>query len=92
VKIVEDPLYSDEKFIMKIIRKIKYKQYERSQQLDDFATLGKLDHSNLVKLVDLQKDKKNFYMINEYCEQGLLCDYILELRSLSEMEVINMIQ
>ena len=38
----------------------------------------KLDHPNIVKLVDLLMDDDYFYLIMEYCSHGDLCDFLEE--------------
>lgn len=44
-----------------------------------------LEHSNLVKIHDFFWDERNFYLVEDYCADGDLLDYILEQNSPSEV-------
>lgn len=46
----------------------------------------RMDHPNVVKLLDVHLDKKNIYLILEFCEGGNLLDKVRELNGLSESQ------
>ena len=43
-----------------------------------------MDHPNIAKLVEFNKDKQHFYLVNELCEGGELFEFIVQNKFLSE--------
>jgi len=48
--------------------------------------MARLEHSGIVRLVDLLKDDKFYYIFLELCADGDLCDYIIQHKKLRESE------
>ena len=82
-------LYSTNDFrAMKIIPKENLKKgIAHSALIDEIKILKELDHPNILKLYEFYEDKKNFYLISEFCDQGDLLGKMKKLKSLSEVVV-----
>ena len=82
-------LYSTNDYrAMKIIpKKHLRKEIDHSIIIDEIRILKGLDHPNIMKLYEFYEDKKNFYLISEFCDQGDLLGKMKKLKSLSEVVV-----
>lgn len=49
--------------------------------------LKKLDHPNLIKLIDLYEDKEKYYIITEFYTGLTLKDLIEKKESITEQEI-----
>ena len=68
---------------LKIIKKHKG-QVEARLHLE-VEILKRLVHPNIMQIFEFYEDKKNFYIITEFCEGGELFDKIIELNAFSEV-------
>lgn len=50
-----------------------------SNPIDELELLKKLDHQNILKLLEYYESKKKWYIVTEYFEGGELFDEIVEL-------------
>ena len=69
---------------LKIIK--KQKNQDNSRMYLEVEILKKLVHPNIMQIFEFYEDKKNFYIITEFCEGGELFDKIVEKGYLSESD------
>ena len=69
---------------LKIIK--KQKNQNSARMYLEVEILKKLIHPNIMQIFEFYEDKKNFYIITEFCEGGELFDKIIEKGSFSENE------
>ena len=75
-----------EKVAIKIIDKKKIKINSENKRIErEINILKKLNHLNIVKIVQIKEDMNNIYIIMEYIENNLF-NYILNKKYLSEQE------
>ena len=53
--------------------------------------MSKLDHPNIVKMIDWCEDKDNYYIILEYMKGGELFERIIEKEIFTEREAIKVL-
>ena len=75
-----------EKFAIKIINKEKIKEKMKNSLFKENEIVQKFNHINVIYVYKIIEDKKNYYIIMEYCEKGELFNYIVEHQRLSEKE------
>jgi calcium-dependent protein kinase len=75
---------NDQLRALKIIKK-QYGQ-DSSRMYLEVEILKKLIHPNIMQIYEFYEDKKNFFIITEFCEGGELFDKIIEKGSLTESE------
>lgn len=51
-----------------------------------------MDHPNVINIVEVYEDTRNFYIVTELCEGGELFDFIIETKSLSEPLAANIMR
>jgi len=69
---------------LKIIK--KEKGQDTARMYLEVEILKKLIHPNIMQIFEFYEDKKNFYIITEFCEGGELFDKIVEKGTLTEAE------
>jgi calcium-dependent protein kinase len=69
---------------LKIIK--KQKSQDSARMYLEVEILKKLIHPNIMQIFEFYEDKKNFYIITEFCEGGELFDKIVEKGSFTEAE------
>jgi calcium-dependent protein kinase len=69
---------------LKIIK--KQRGQDTARMYLEVEILKKLIHPNIMQIFEFYEDKKNFYIITEFCEGGELFDKIVEKGTLSEAE------
>ena len=75
-----------EKVAIKIIDKKKLKINSENKRIErEINIIKKLNHINIVKIVQIKEDMNNIYIIMEYIENNLFY-YILNKKYLSEQE------
>lgn len=84
VKLVRD-ISTREKFALKIISKSTL-QNKSIDLMREVEIHKRLKHKNIVRLVNYFEDKKNLYLILEYCSKGSLFHLIKKRKRLSEKE------
>ncbi len=72
---------------LKIIK--KNPKQDSSRMYLEVDILKKLIHPNIMQIFEFYEDKKNFYIITEFCEGGELFDKVVEKGSFSEEEAAN---
>ena len=78
--------YTKEKFAIKILNKEKIKEKMKKASFKENEIITKLNHINIVNVLNIIEDTENFYIIMEYCNGGELFDYIVSKERLSEKE------
>ena len=72
---------------MKVIKKIDTLVENNDQEvLNELNVLKKMDHPNIIKIFEFYMDKKNYYLITEYCSGGELFDVVKET-NFSEIQI-----
>jgi calcium-dependent protein kinase len=69
---------------LKIIK--KNPKEDSSRMYLEVEILKKLVHPNIMQIFEFYEDKKNFYIITEFCEGGELFDKVVEKGSFTEAE------
>ena len=75
-----------EKFAIKILNKEKIKEKMKNTLFKENEIAQKFNHINVIYVYKIFEDKKNIYIVMEYCKKGELFNYIVEHRRLSEKE------
>jgi len=77
---------TNEKYAIKIIDKEKFKSQTKSTNYNEIQIISQFKHPNIVHVDKIYEDKKNYYIIMEYCEKGELFDYIVGKGRLDPIE------
>ena len=81
---------TNEKVAVKILNKkqieLKKEMYLVQRELD---IISKFNHINVIKVLQILQDEKNYYIIMEYCENGELFDHIVKNQKLTEEDASN---
>ena len=81
---------TNEKVAVKILNKkqieLKKEMYLVQRELD---IIPKFNHINVIKVLQILQDEKNYYIIMEYCENGELFDHIVKNQKLTEEDASN---
>ena len=86
VKLGEHKL-TKEKVAIKIMKKSQIINQDDLIRIDrEIQILKSLNHENVIKIYNILEDKKRFYIIMEYCENGELFNRIVNKKRLSEDE------
>jgi calcium-dependent protein kinase len=75
---------------LKIIK--KQKGQDSARMYLEVEILKKLIHPNIMQIFEFYEDKKNFYIITEFCEGGELFDKIVEKGYLNESEAAGVMK
>ena len=54
--------------------------------------MKKLEHENIVKLLDVYQTSNNMYIVTEFCEEGDLRGYLKKKKRLSEVDALNFLK
>jgi calcium-dependent protein kinase len=75
--------------MMVAVKKVKQSTSLKKQQYigNEFETLKKLAHPNIVKLIDLYHDNSHFYYITELCPGNNLLEDIMKGKKFSEPDL-----
>ena len=76
------------KVTMKKIIKIKENIIDNLEIKNEIEILRKLDHPNIVKIIEYFESKDAYYIITEYCEKGELYGYIKNEYSEKQLAVL----
>jgi len=57
------------------------------QSVEGINILKALDHLYIVRIFKVNQDVKNYYLIIEHCEKGMLFDGLLDVKEFSESKV-----
>ena len=71
---------------MKSIKKENLPKEEQTSLINEVNLLKSTDHANILKIFDLYEDKRNYYIITEYCSGGELYDRIKKLHTFTEKQ------
>lgn len=78
-------VFTNETVAVKIIQKSSLtdqSQYDRLQER--IATVQRLDHPGVIKLIEVIEDETAFYVVLEYCGGGELFDFIISRQRVEE--------
>ena len=74
------------------VKSILFNNADKSSDvLFEIDLLKKLQHPNIVKMIDYQIDENNLLIIMDYCEAGSLLDLIKTLGSLDERRISRLL-
>ena len=63
------------KYVTQVYKREEIEHSERRKYLENEITILRyLDHPHIIKLLDIKKSKKNYYLIFEYCNGGALSE------------------
>lgn len=54
--------------------------------------MKKMDHNNIVKLLDVYQTNNNMYIVTEYCRDGDLRSYIKKKKKLGQTEAVKVLK
>ena len=74
---------------VKILKKI---DQDETKFLKEIEVMSNLSHPNLMQILEIYDDSKNFYVVSELCSGGELFDKIVERGSFSEKEAAEIIR
>lgn len=80
-----------EKVAIKIISKSKLSPEDLADLKNEIDILKQVDHPNIVKLIDVYEDAKNFSLVMELMRGGELFDVLMEREQFSEKEARDII-
>ena len=85
------PLKTGDVVAVKSISTIKFSTKQEREKLENEITLmQKMQHENIVKLYGVERTKKTYFLIMEFCESGDLHQYIRKFKDgLSEDMIFN---
>ena len=66
------------------------KKIEYSKLMNEVELLAKLDHANIMKIIEFYEDSKFFYIVTEYFKGKELFDKITEQEYFSEKDAARM--
>jgi len=73
---------------IKNIKKIKNNMpmipYEMEKVMREIELLKRLDHPNIIRFIEVYEDRRNYFIVQEFCSKGNLKELILRSGSLSE--------
>ena len=78
-------IFTNQTVAVKIVQKsslVDQFQFERLQER--IATVQRLDHPGVIKLIDVIEDEEAFYIVLEYCGGGELFDFIISRQRVEE--------
>lgn len=71
---------------VKVVRRAGLEDYYEEAVLNEVKILSKLNHPNIVKVLDFFEQKKHYYVVMEPIEGGELFDQIVQRSHYSEKE------
>ena len=86
--IVQKCYHKDTKALraVKIMRKDKINKSEQVRLRYEIDILKNLDHPNILRLYEVFEDKRNIYLVTEYCNGGELFDEIVKRHRFEEKD------
>ena len=79
-------------FALKMIKKAGKSKEDLEALQREIAILAKLDHPNVVKLMDWSETKKRIYMVVQFCDGGDVFERILKQKTFSEKEAAHVVR
>lgn len=71
---------------MKVISKKQLKKnYTTEEMENEIEILKSVSHPNIIKLYEFYSDENDYYLINEFCNEGDLCKHCVDLKKLPEL-------
>ena len=80
--------YTKEKVAMKEIKKSNKDLLSDGQIRDEIDILKKLDHPDIVRIIESFNTKESYFLVTEYCEGGELFDQVRNQLSETQIAVI----
>lgn len=75
--------------IKRAVKCVKKIDQDEMKFLNEIETMSKLSHPNLMQIIEIYDDSKNFYIVSELCSGGELFDKIIERGVFSEKEAAD---
>eukprot|EP00486_Rosalina_sp_Unknown_P013733 CAMPEP_0201593262 /NCGR_PEP_ID=MMETSP0190_2-20130828/190925_1 /ASSEMBLY_ACC=CAM_ASM_000263 /TAXON_ID=37353 /ORGANISM="Rosalina sp." /LENGTH=1132 /DNA_ID=CAMNT_0048052393 /DNA_START=23 /DNA_END=3421 /DNA_ORIENTATION=- len=79
-------------FALKMIKKAGKSKEDLDALQREIAILAKIDHPNVVKLLDWCETKKRIYMVVQFCDGGDVFERILKQKTFSEKEAAHVVR
>ena len=80
--------YTKEKVAMKVIKKANKDLLSDGEIKDEIEILKKLDHPDIVRIIESFNTKDSYVLVTEYCEGGELFDQVRNQLSETQISVI----
>ena len=80
--------YTKEKVAMKEIKKANKKLLSDGEIRDEIDILKKLDHPDIVRIIESFNTRESYFLVTEYCEGGELFDQVRNQLSETQIAVI----
>ena len=80
--------YTKEKVAMKVIKKANKELLSDGEINDEIEILKKLDHPDIVRIIESFNTKDSYVLVTEYCEGGELFDQVRNQLSETQIAVI----
>jgi calcium-dependent protein kinase len=79
---------------VKIVTKKKLKEMKVYQELmmNELKVLEETNHPNIPRVFELFEDHNNYYIITELISGGNMLEKMMELETMSESQVVNVIK
>lgn len=81
--------YTKEQFAIKTVNREKLSYDDEVLLLDEISILRELEHDHIVRLYEVYKEQKYYYLVTELLEGGELFDRIVSKESYNEKEARN---
>jgi len=81
---------TDQPVAVKCVRRDLLKGRAQGLLENEIKVLKGLSNHNIVRLLDIKKTAKNFYLVMEYCNEGDLMQYLREKKRLQEEEAVDL--
>ena len=78
--------------IKRAVKCVKKIDNDENKFLNEIEVMSKLSHPNLMQIIEIYDDSKNFYIVSELCSGGELFDKIIERGIFTEKEAADIIR
>lgn len=75
-----------------IDKKIFANHYNLKNIQSEIEIMKKVEHKNIVKLLDVYQTTNNMYIITEFCEEGDLMHYLKNRKKIPEKEAVRLLK
>lgn len=77
---------------MKMIARTRYEHKNQGKMLFEYHLLKNIDHPNIIRIFEVFKDKKNFYLVMELCQGSDIMEMINRAPKFTEKMAVSIIK
>ena len=81
---------TNKRYAIKVIHKLKIRDFEMFK--NEFSTLSKVDHPNIIKIHEIWEWEKMLFIVTDFYQGGELFDYVLERNYLNETDAKTIVK